>query len=366
MVKELSSLDISYLIKEFKQLENSKIDRIYNTKENYDELIIVFHVTGKGKHLIKIILPSMIFMDYSKEEQGTATGLCMMLRKYLEGTTLSSIEQAGFERTIIFTSQKKDVTYYLIVELFSKGNIIFCDSNMKILNLLYEQKWKDREIKRGLTYQKPQNNVLFDENSIKQKIENTKKETIVKTIAMDLGLGGTYSEELCAREGIDKNIKKADEKIVKSIIHGIKDITNQEIKANSNLKKVCPFEMITVTPQKYYNTFNEAIASNLELLDKSMQMHDKQREKIISIIEEQKKLLEEIEKESEENQKKAELIYQNYQELESIIQIIKDARKKYGWKEIRSIIKEDKKFSKIIVDIDEKNSSIIIEMDELK
>lgn len=364
MVKELSSMDLYYLVKELKLLENSKVDRIYHTKENPEELIIVVHVTSQGKHILKITLPSIMYIDYSKEEQGIATGLCMMLRKYLEGSSLKSITQTDFERVIQIEFQRKDDKFFLILELFSKGNIIFCDNDKKILNLLNTQKWKDRELKKDLTYQKPKSIDIknIDEKMISDIISNSNKDSIVKTLAMNLSLGGIYSEELCERAKIDKRSKTADPKL---LLKALKTLLSQEIKANSNSGRVFPFELITIQPEKYYDTFSEAIAKNVQLKDLEHEKYEKQKEKISFIVEEQKKVLEETEKAIKENQQKADTMYQKYAELESIIQTIRDARKKFGWQEIRKIIKEDKKFSKVITEINEKEGTITIELDEL-
>ncbi len=364
MVKELSSMDLYYLTKELKQLENSKVDRIYHTKENPEELLVIVHVTGKGKHIIRIILPSLVVMDYSKEEQGIATGLCMMLRKYLEGSILTSLEQISFERVLTLTFQRKEEKYYLIAELFSKGNIIFCDSKLQILNTLREEHWKDREIKRKQMYQQPiSNDVLkISEEELKNIIKNSKRTSLVKVLAMDLGLGGVYAEELCATTGIDKESKDTNEK---KIIDGIKKMLNKDIKANSAEGKIFPFELQTKKSEKYYDSFNEAILKNIEFKDVQKEQYDKQREKIESIIMQQTKILQETEEEIIENQKKAESIYEKYKELDEILKVIKDAKKKYGWKEVKKRIKEDEKFSKIIKDINEKDNTITIELDEL-
>ncbi len=364
MVKELSSMDIYYLMKELKQLENSKVDRIYHTTENYEELLVVVHVTGKGKHIIKVMLPSMILMDYSKEEQGTATGLCMMLRKNLEGSILASIEQVSFERVIILTFQRKEERKHLIIELFGKGNIIFCDDKLNILNTLREEHWKDREIKKKQAYQQPiSNNILkMDEKEIEKIINTSKRTSLVKVLAMDLGLGGVYAEELCATIGIDKESKNADSK---KILKGINELLKKNTKPNSVDGKIFPFELQTKKAEKYYDSFNEAILQNIELKDMQKEKYDKQKEKIDAIINQQSKILEETEKEIIENQRKAESIYEHYKELEDIIKVIKDAQKKYGWKEVKKRLKEDKKFSRIIKDINEKEQTITIELDEL-
>lgn len=364
MIKELSSMDLYYLLKELKQLENSKVDRIYHTTENYEELLIVMHVTGKGKHIIRVILPSMIFMDYSKEEQGTPTGLCMMLRKNLEGSILTSIEQVNFERVIMFTFQRKEEKKYLIIELFSKGNIIFCDDKLNILNTLREEHWKDRDIKKKQMYQQPiSNNLLkINEEELNSIIKKSKRTNLVKILAMDLGLGGIYAEELCAITGIDKESKDAGSK---KIIDGIKKLLSKSIKANSAEGRIFPFELQTKKAEKYYDSFNEAILKNIEFKDVQKEQYLKQKEKIEAIIAQQTKILEETEKEIIENQKKAESIYENYKELEEILKVIRDAKKKYGWKEIKRRIKQDEKFSRIIKDINEKDGTVTIELDEL-
>jgi len=364
MVNELSSMDLYYLIRELKQLEGAKVDRIYHTSENPEELLIVVHVTGKGKHILRIILPSIMVMDYSKEEQGTATGLCMMLRKNLEGSILEKIEQLDFERVVIITFQRREEKKYLIIELFGKGNIIFCDDKLNILNALREEHWKDREIKKKQMYQQPiSNNILnINEELLMNIIKNSKRTSLVKVLAMDLGLGGVYAEEVCANAGINKESKDTD---VKKIIDEIKKLLNKEIKANSSEGKIFPFELQTKKPEKYYNTFNEAILNNINLKDIQKENYSKQREKIESIIKQQTIILEETEKDIVENQRKAELMYEKYKELSEIITIINDAKKKYGWKEVKKRIKEDKKFSKIIKDINEKENTITIELDEL-
>lgn len=364
MVKELSSMDLYYLVKEFKQLENSKVDRIYHTAENPEELLIVVHVTGKGKHILRIILPSMILMDYSKEDQGTATGLCMMLRKNLEGSILASIEQVSFERVIMLTFQRKEEKRYLIIELFSKGNIIFCDDKLNILNTLREEHWKDREVKKKQMYQQPiSNDVLkIGEGELKDVIKNSKRASLVKILAMDLGLGGVYAEELCATTGIDKESKDAD---AKKILSGIKKLLDKDIRANSAEGRIFPFELQTKKAERYYDAFNDAILKNIEFKDVQKEQYSKQKDKIESIIAQQAKILEETEKDIIENQKKAESIYEKYKELEEILEVIRDAKKKYGWKEVKRRIKEDKKFSRIIKDINEKDSTITIELDEL-
>lgn len=370
MVKELSAMDMNYLSKEFQVLNNSKVDRIYHTKENPKELIIIMHVSGSGKHILRIMLPSLIFIDYTKEAQGVATGLCMMLRKYLEGSILESISQKGFERIIELKFRNKEEQFFLMIELFSKGNIIFCNSDYKILNLLESQKWKDRLIEREQIYQAPKN---LDVRTISEKeftdiIKNSSRKSFVKSLAMDLSLGGKYAEELCALAAItkDKSIQEASLKESRDVYKIFHEMLNKDIKAFSYEKNIYPFEFITLKDaiKKEHDNFNHALVENIDFVDDKQKSKESEKSKYDIIILEQEKTLSETENEYAENQAKAEKIYKYYQEIDDIIKAIREARKKYGWKEIEKKILSDDKYNKQIISVDEKNHSITISIED--
>jgi predicted ribosome quality control (RQC) complex YloA/Tae2 family protein len=377
MKTEISSLELYYLIGEFKVLEGSKIDRIYHSKNNSKELTIGCHVTGQGKKIFRTIIPGIIFLDESKDSTDTPTGFGMMLRKYLEGGRLKSITQKDFERVITLTLEtKKDSelsTYFLVIELFSKGNIIFCDDKFKILNILEEQSWKDRILKRNETYLYPKskiNTLTISEDEFKEKILSSNKESLVKTLAITFNLGGTYSEELCYMSGIEKNsdVKKLTDKDYNNMYKNLILLLHKELSPNSCDDNIFPFKLESVkyTNINEYDTFSKAIRENYELIkhDNSKKDSGKNLEKIQNIIDEQTKLLEECEEGYTENQAKGELIYAKYQEIDNIMKAVKEARKKYSWNAIKQKLNDNPEFKKIIKDIDEKNNSIIIEIEK--
>jgi predicted ribosome quality control (RQC) complex YloA/Tae2 family protein len=375
MKNEISSLELYYLMKEFKIIEGSKIDRVYHPKNSPKELTIVCHITGQGKSILKVVLPSIILLDDTKDSSDTQTGFGMMLRKYIEGFRIVSIAQRDFERVITINIEGKGGTerYTLIVELFSKGNVIFCDNELKILNTLEEQVWKDRTIKRGEKYVYPKSkiNILkIGEKEFAESLKMSDKESLVKSLAITFNLGGKYSEELCAMSGIDKNVKAnslKDEqcsKIYKNLIL----LLHEEISANSCDGEIFPFilESMKAKEKKTYESFNDAIRENYNMVKHTESKKDlnKNIEKIQKIIDEQLKLYEECEQEYSENQAKGELIYEKYQEIEKIIESVKEARKKYSWKAIKQKLDENPEMKKIIKDIDEKNNSVIIEIEK--
>jgi predicted ribosome quality control (RQC) complex YloA/Tae2 family protein len=376
MKNEISSLELYYLIKELKTLENSKIDRIYNSKDNPKELTIVCHISGEGKTLFKVMLPGIALLDDSKEASDIQTGFGMMLRKYLEGSRLKLIEQKDFERVVTLIIESKSGTeisiYYIIIELFSKGNIIFCDEKFKILNILEEQMWKDRTLKRSETYSYPKskiNTMHISEEEFMNQLENSGKESLVKSLAIALNLGGTYSEEICVLSNIDKNknLKELTEKECNTLYKNLILLLHKETQANECEGNIFPFMLESYKGKecKKYATFSEAIRENYDIIKHAESKKDSNKniEKIQNVIDEQLKTLSECEESYKENQAKGEVIYEKYQEISNILKTVKEARTKYSWNAIKQKLSDNPEFKKIIKDIDEKTSSIIIEIE---
>jgi len=377
MKNDISSLELHYLMREIKVLEGSKIDRIYHSKGNPKELTISCHITGQGKKIFRVILPGIIFLDDSKDSSDTPTGFGMMLRKYLEGGRIRNIEQKDFERVITMTIEsKKDSeisTNILVIELFSKGNIIFCDDKLKILNILEEQSWKDRILKRNETYKYPAsrtNTLTVGEDEFREKISTSGKESLVKALAITFNLGGTYSEELCRMSGVakEKNTKEVTDKEYKSLYKNLVILLHRDDSPRICDGNAYPFnlESSNFSEVKEYTSFSEAIRYVYENIKHSdtKKVSGKNLDKIQNVIDEQLKLLKECEEGYAENQAKGELIYEKYQEIDNILKTVKEARKKYSWNAIKQKLSDNPELKKIIKDIDEKNNSIIIEIEK--
>ncbi len=334
-MKQLTSLELHHLVKEFQFLINGKIDKIYQPDKK--TFLLQFYVPSKGKQILKIVLPSFIFLTEHKQPAEEARQYSMFLRKYLSNARLRSIKQLESERILEFEFQK-DEKYYLIIELFSKGNIILCDKDHVIINPLEIQKWKDRTIKKGEKYLYPKRDYNFlkiTQPQLKEFIEKTDKDKIVTALASDLGLGGIPAEETCSIADIDKNTapKEADQK---KILNALRKLSDKKHETNSK------------SIEEYLQKLPEKPKTN----------HEKKINKINNIIEQQEKSIKNIEIKIKENKKKAESIYNNYKLINEILTEITKAREKYSWKEIKHKLKGHK----IIKQIDEKEKKIIIEI----
>ncbi len=371
MMKQLSSLNMHFILKELKDLENSRVDRIYNSGK--EEAYIQLHKANAGKSILKLILGKAIFIAIEKSIDETPSGFCMLLRKHLEGKFLDSIKQLEPERILEMVFKSKDETRILYIEFFGKGNIVLCDENNKIIDALIRHKFKDRTVFPKEQYKHPSmeyNLFKIKDNELANLLKNSKKDKIITSLATELGLGGVYSEEICLLSNIDKNTipKEISEKQIKNIIDSIKKLINKKsnpkiIFENDEFADVAPIdlEFYKDYKNKEFSSFNMALEEYFVHELKSIKKESPYTNKINElnrIIEEQKASLEGLKSGEEENRKKAELIYHNYQLIKEILDEINKASKKYSWEEI----KEKLKGHKIIKDVDAKDKKVVVEI----
>lgn len=204
-----SSLDLYHLVRELQPLVGARIEKI--SALSHQEFYVQVHKTGIGKQILCVRPGQEILRIDAKEPTEQPSPFVMFLRKHLALATITAISQHDFERICIFSLRTKEGTYFFIVELFSKGNLIFCDSSYRILQCLSQQTWKDRTIKIGALYQFPASRVIPFTLSLadfSHLIHMSDKENIVKTLALDFSLGGSAAEYLCAQAHINKNAKE--------------------------------------------------------------------------------------------------------------------------------------------------------------
>ena len=342
-MKQLTALDLALIVKELQFLMNGKIDNIYQASG--EELYFNIFKTGEGKSVLRIT-PSLLYITSIKKETDNFN-FCRFLRKRLLNAYIKKIYQHEFERVVIFELEAKDIKYNLIIEFFSKGNIILCDNDFKIISPLKQQKWKDRNILPKLKYEFPPvqgtNLFILDYDSFKEIILKSKK-LIVKTLAMDLSLSGLYAEEILKQVKIDKDKTELKDKELKKLFSVVEDVRKLDLK----------FILKTNNLSVNSDSFNQALDDlySDEIVKEEKQKVDdrkgKEVEKVEKVLKQQQEALKRIKEGVEENTNKANYIYEHYTEIKALLDDIKDMRKKkISWDEIKKKypkIKEKKGF----------------------
>lgn len=147
------------------RLNEAKVEKIHQPER--DEIDIFFR---KDRTTIKLMIsagannPRINITDRQKENPMTAPMFCMMLRKHLQGAKLLTVLQPAFDRVLeLCFAAYDDLGFlckkYLIVEIMGTySNIIFCDSEKKVLNALRIIDFatsQKRQILPGLQYELP-------------------------------------------------------------------------------------------------------------------------------------------------------------------------------------------------------------------
>jgi predicted ribosome quality control (RQC) complex YloA/Tae2 family protein len=370
MKKSLTSLEIHAIVKELQSLVNGKLDKISQPQKK--QLLLHIHVTNRGRHTLLLAVPNFMYITSHRfESPEKPYGFCMLLRKYISNARLRRIEQLGVERIVEFLFETKDAKYRIIVELFSKGNIILCKEDYTIISPLETQTWRDRTIKPGIKYKAPKKSFNFfkpDKTELKKLLSQEKE--LVLTLAKDLGFGGTYAEELCLLSSIDKKKKYLADDDVKRLFEQIKKITTRKttpaiVYEDDAIKDIIPFplKIYDIFNKKSFKSYNEAldtITYSLILSEEKSQtlQHEKEVQRLKKAISIQEVHLKSIEKSIKDNTRKAELIYEHYNLIKEIIPELNKALKKYSWKEVE----EKLKGHKIIKQMNSKNKTVLLEV----
>ena len=320
-MRELNFVDIKYIVREMKELVGSRVQKIYG---NNSDFLIVFY--GGIKRMIRIHLPNLIFITKYKKEYGEPSNFCMILRKYLINDILKKVYQYDSERIVVFEfkSNKK-----LIVELFSKGNIILCENN-KIIRPLKFLKLKSRKILPNVEYKFPE---VVDVFSISKKkmVEIAKNyKAVVKFLASGLHLGKFYSEL------ISKGIKNENpEKRIDELFKRIK-VINSESKPNLFNDSFLPF--LFGEPKKIFNSYNELIDEVFHEEEKRIEVNKEEIEKLKNIIEKQEEKLEELKEKLDEYKKFGDEIFLNLSKYQEAIDSAKKHKKTIGKLEGKNLV----------------------------
>lgn len=146
--QKFSSLDIRALISELnKEITGCKINSVFSINQRTYLLRC-----GKSSRKVDIIIESGTKIVSSTEKvnkQDQPNFFCQQLRKLMNGFYIKEIQQVGVERLVQITlrgtdSTGNDIIFYLIVELYARGNIVFCDHNYRIVALLRPHIYNDQ------------------------------------------------------------------------------------------------------------------------------------------------------------------------------------------------------------------------------
>ena len=360
-MKNMSNVDVYAVCHELRDLlKGARVDKAYQPTK--DTVLIRFHVAGKGR--IDIVFQAgrrMHMTQYPLPNPKIPPNFPMLLRKYIKGATVEDIRQYNFDR-IVELHVAKEHKFTLVIELFAKGNIILLDEEGKIILPLKRKLWSDRKITSKEEYKYPPKRGINPLEVKKEELEDIFRNSdadIIRTLARS-GLGGVYSEEILLRSSVQKDLPAAEisdddlNLIYNSIYELFEPLRNSNFHPQivSNGKEdVLPLDLKLYESYKKdaFETYNEAADEffSSEVRETLKNEYEdvwgaevKKFEKRLKIQEE---TLDKFHKTIKVSKKRGDLMYANYGKIQSILDVIKDARENYSWNEIASKLKTARK-----------------------
>ena len=365
IIKSMSNVDVYRIVKELnEEIVGARIDKSY--QPTYDTIRIKLRKAGEGrKDLVMQAGVRIHLTDYPQPNPTIPPNFPMLLRKHLSGGTITAIKQHNFDR-IIEISVQKSTEYTLVVELFSKGNVILLDEDKTIISPLKHRKWQDRKVTSHEEYKYPPEKGININDTNPEEIRGVLESSsadITRTIAVN-GLGGLYAEEVISYTGIDKTKPAKDlnddevaelDGAIKKLFYRIENEPNAQIildkKDNNMNKDLIPINLNFYSDyeNKSFESFNQAadefygktIAD--EIKNEEENVWTKRIAKFEKRLQMQEESLEKFYNTIDDTQHKGDTIYAHYNDIQQILDVITKARENYSWKEISSIIRKSKK-----------------------
>lgn len=267
--------------------------KIHTSRDNFDLIITV----GASPALYL----SAPLQDLPKEP----SSLCMFLRKHIEGSRITSIDQINGDRIFCISIDKLEMngsitTTKIYVELMGKySNCIFVQDGVILESLIHVSPLMSRERSIGpkIPYELPPNTqrvslLDFSESELLDLLRTFHQGNVENSIRNIFnGFGKPLLQELLTRAQLDGKVEfdeLSPEKI--QILAHVLHMVSTELKDadgimeyhNSNNKLVhSPIQLSTGTLEKTYETISAAIAQSVKS-DGAIHTADRELEKIIT------------------------------------------------------------------------------------
>ncbi len=342
----LANLDIYWLVKEIKpEIEGSWFQKMWKTELGYK-------MRFRSDKNVDLILapPTAVFRTRYAYEGQEPDGFVMKIRKELRNKRLIEVKQPGFDRIVSFVFEGN---VELVVELFSKGNIVLVKDGKTVVARRYET-WKDREIRPGKEYKLPQSSGLDPRDMSISEFEGIfTEDSIIRSLIKNLKLGNRYAEEACVLAGENKTAKEPrDVERLYTAIKGMLDHYEPGIQdgipVSFKLKSLAgQFE-----PRESLNIAVDDVMS--KTMSKARPQTNNKLKKLEVRLDQQMKALERLENDAVRYKEIGDKIYERYNEVDEIFNEIRRLRKTgEDWRGIEKKlgVKILEKEGKVIIDL---------------
>ncbi|MGC9156752.1 MAG: NFACT family protein [Candidatus Micrarchaeia archaeon] len=364
-MRDIAASELFVAVQELKRLiEGKRLNNFYDLSGNAFRLDF-------EENAVYVRLGKTINATRFKEEAGQASQFAIAIRKYVKGARLEAIKQRGMDRLVFLKFSRGIEKYWLIFEMFAKGNAVLVDSERKILQVFAKREFKDRSLTVSSKYVLPKgssfNLAKADAETLEEKIKESCAESndkLIRTLSF-INIGPLYLDELIRQAGLDPNMPAKEalpsmHSLLSKLIEFKQVLESPKPVAYLSNNQVVDYSIMPLS--KYSDLKPMPFNSMNELLDfvyaqeRVEIKNEEKKEKIEEIeksIEKQKQLHKEYASKAVTYREIANKIFQNMQQLNEVIALASSnkAEKAQASGGFR-IVKIDKQNKRIVVEID--------------
>jgi predicted ribosome quality control (RQC) complex YloA/Tae2 family protein len=213
MKQGMTNVDIAALAAELAPLlQGARLEKAYQPAK--ERVLLRLRRKGAGKLDVLVELGRFVTVTRRPGENPDKPSMvAQILRATFENSRLGRVAQVGFDRLLQFDFERGDGRHTIVLELFGDGNLLVLDADGTIVLPMRGEDHGARKLRKGEPYKPPPGSSVpfgMGEAELRAAAETSGSKDLVRFLAVGLGFGPLWGEELCLRAGVDKKTLLAD------------------------------------------------------------------------------------------------------------------------------------------------------------
>lgn len=354
----MTNVDVAALAAELRHLlPEARLEKAYQPAK--DEVLLRFRRKGVGRIDLLVRLGRFAtVLRRSPDNPDQPSMVAKVLRKDLANARVRDVAQLGFDRLLRIDLERGDGRRAVVLELFGEGNLLLLDGDGTIRLPMRGAEHGARRLKKGEPYRPPPGSAepfALDRDAFVEAGRSAKRD-VVRFLALDLGFGPQWAEELCLRAGVEKNTAVGDVPEAKwDALHTAVQALGGDIERNDLAPGLVheegaavdavPFPLELYPPPRYQleetPTFREALetlflgaADDEDADDPRRTRYEAAKAKLERQLAQMEGAIAGFEEQEAERRLDGDLLYARFQEVQAVLDTLQEARRERSWQEI--------------------------------
>ncbi len=386
----VTNVDVAALAADLRdQLVGARFDKAFQPAK--DQVLLRFRRKGTGRQDLLFELGRFATITRRPPENpNNPSMVAKILRNTFGNARVRGVCQIGFDRLMRIDLERGDGQRAVVLELFGDGNLIILDSEGVIELPMRGGDFGARRVRKGEIYQPPPGGSRPFEMDLAalRRAGGEAKRDLVRFLALDLGFGPLWGEELCLRADVVKSAKPgqltddqwaAIHAAIQDLHAAIEraDLTPAVVFEGETAVDAVPFVMQRYPrPDFAYeesNSFVEALDTFFvggdeqgddELDDPRRARFEEARGKLRRQLAQMEGAIAGFEEEEAAERVHGDTLYASFQDVQALLDNLSKARETRSWQQIAQVLADgraaDNPAAQMVVDLRPHNGTAIL------